>query len=1323
MHRFKNIALALSTATIVTVLLLSTFYPIGIQAQSLNDDIISPELAELIQAQQDNPDQLIRFIITMRDQADLAAERFPTEEVPKRASIVRSLQMVAETSQSQITPNLEALQGRAQITNFQPFWIFNGIAAEGTADAILTLAKHSSVAHIAINHEIESIKPIEPITSTVQFSSAGPLLAGPLLVGSTGVATQTWGLERIRAPQVWHGLGITGTGVTVAIMDTGVDFEHPALAENYRGKQPDGSYIHAGNWFQAAVPTQTTPIDLNGHGTHVAGTAVGSHGIGVAPGAEWIAVGIADQYGLLLESYIHSGFEWMLAPDGKPELAPDIFNASWGGPGSLDLFLEDVELMKQAGIIPVFAAGNSGPYTQTIGSPGSYTNTIAIAATTSDDLVAWFSSRGPSPQHAGTTPLIAAPGARIYSAQPDNKYAYLSGTSMATPHTVGALALLLSAKKSLKGNNALIDILADSAVPFEAVHPNIASGYGMLDAVELVEDYIVSVGHVSGVVQSNGTPIANAVITVTAAGGMFSIQTDINGQYTLPLKPGNYSININHFGYDDYVNGNMLVGAGKTTFNINLNRKPFGKLKGKITQSGNSPLTAVVQVEIGELEPLEMLSAANGKYSIELPVGTYPINVIKNGYKVGKATVTIGNGQVLFKNFSLVETTSILLVDAGKWSFRGREKYYADALTEAGKGWDTHPINNPVYDRPTLETLEQYDVVIWSDPYYSPGYIGASTVISDYLGTGGNILISGSRIALYDYQDYFDFDWLGSLAYAVPQTFITQTESIFGRDGTEFSGFNASLNGENTADDQAFITTMSSSIPAKSELIFSHGQPHTADNGVGIKSGHCEKYNLIYLGFGVSGVQGVNERAELLQGSLDWFTRPQQESGVMWIDNDIDRPVVPGESYSYDLRVYNRSETLTTTFKISADSDWTTDILTKTLMLAPCNVGHTVVTVTVPNELSKNITNQTVLKVQSLQNNLVNDKLNINHKTAATLLLVDDHRWYSQLNSYKAVLDEIGIEYDVWSTHGKISWGSPPETLLQEYQYVVWYTAYDWFRPITNDEIKSLEAYLESGGRLFLTSQDFLYYHEQSNLARHYFGIAEYTESITPTLAYGNPLLEIPAAITGSIPITFNQYSNNGDSLILADRPTVEPLLWHDRGIGGVGNQNNGTGEAWRTVFWGLPFNGLGHNSRTANMIGILGWLGDLGDSSIAVDKTYVAPGESQTFTLAIQNRSSGVTQNATITNVLPAGLKYVPNSLSGGAAWDDASRTVSWNGPLAPGESITFTYSAIPQTAGIRQNIVTIASDQELITFQRGVRSQADGANLTTSTVTAEVG
>ncbi|WP_179292835.1 S8 family serine peptidase, partial [Bacillus sp. 7884-1] len=200
-----------------------------------------------------------------------------------------------------------------------------------------------------------------------------------------------------------------GAGIVVASIDTGVQWEHPALMEKYRGynpgdpDQPD----HQLNWFDA-VGGKETPYDDLKHGTHTVGTMVGSepdgsNQIGVAPGAKWIAVkAFSDQGGQDVD-LLEAG-EWILAPkdvegNPHPELAPDVVNNSWGGgPGLNEWYRPMVQNWRAANIFPVFAAGNAGSAGEGwVASPANYPESLAVAATDDQNALAWFSSRGPAP--------------------------------------------------------------------------------------------------------------------------------------------------------------------------------------------------------------------------------------------------------------------------------------------------------------------------------------------------------------------------------------------------------------------------------------------------------------------------------------------------------------------------------------------------------------------------------------------------------------------------------------------------------------------------------------------------------------------------------------------------------------------------------------------------------------------------------------------------------------------------------------------------------------------------------------------------------------
>ena len=206
-----------------------------------------------------------------------------------------------------------------------------------------------------------------------------------------------------------------GAGIVVANIDTGVDLLHPALYTHYRGYDPHGFHIHNCNWFDATGGGAIYPVDSNGHGTHTMGTIVGEQGIGVAPGATWIAVRAFDSQGLALESWLHAAMQWIVDP-GPGCTPPGVVNNSWSNSwGGTDVFRSDVQVLRAAGIFAPFAAGNDGPYPGSIDAPASYPEAFGVAAVTSDDAIASFSSRGPSTWFGDNLvkPDVSAPGVNV----------------------------------------------------------------------------------------------------------------------------------------------------------------------------------------------------------------------------------------------------------------------------------------------------------------------------------------------------------------------------------------------------------------------------------------------------------------------------------------------------------------------------------------------------------------------------------------------------------------------------------------------------------------------------------------------------------------------------------------------------------------------------------------------------------------------------------------------------------------------------------------------------------------------------------------------
>ncbi|MTW85801.1 S8 family serine peptidase [Virgibacillus dakarensis] len=367
-------------------------------------------------------------------------------ELRKRSVIVSSLRANALDTQHNVKAYLQKQKKAGNVTSFQSFYIVNAMAVSGTEEVAKELAKFG---------EIEKILP----NRTRQLIKGDAIKKAKINAADDNIEPN---VAHIDAPQVW-GMGIDGSGVVIASLDSGVQWDHPALKDKYRGYDPENPNQpnHEFNWFDA-VNGEAVPYDDIGHGTHTVGTMVGSEADGsnqirVAPGAEWIAVKVFSAVGGTDADLLAAG-EWILAPkdaegNPHPEMAPDIVNNSWGGGRGLDEWYRPmVQAWRDAGIFPAFAAGNTtdtepgGP--GSIAAPSNYPDSFAVGAVNNDNELADFSLQGPSP-YDEIKPDVVAPGVGVRSAIPGSGYGGKSGTSMATPLVSGTVALLLQANSSL----------------------------------------------------------------------------------------------------------------------------------------------------------------------------------------------------------------------------------------------------------------------------------------------------------------------------------------------------------------------------------------------------------------------------------------------------------------------------------------------------------------------------------------------------------------------------------------------------------------------------------------------------------------------------------------------------------------------------------------------------------------------------------------------------------------------------------------------------------------------------------------------------------
>ena len=417
---------------------------------------ITPELRSEMDALAQG--EMTTAIVTMREQADLT--RIPgASRAARQQGVITALQAQAEASQKQIRAFLNVRRAQGQVSATIPFWVFNGLSVTAVAAVFQELAARDDVALITP----DSIDVI-------------PVPSAPVAAAEANLTT-------INAPALW-GQGWTGQGVVVANMDSGVDASHPDLATRWRG----GS----NSWYDPYGQHPTTPTDLSGHGTGTMGVMVGGDSggtsIGVAPGAQWIAVKIFNDRGSSTATAIHLGFQWLLDPDGNPGTAdtPDVVNNSWtfGSPGCNLEFQLDLRSLRAAGIQSVFAAGNFGPGSSTSASPANYPEALAVGAIDDASQIYSYSSRGPSACGEVTTiyPDVVAPGVDIRTAERYGLYQAATGTSLAAPHVAGALALLLSAFPNLSADQQMAAVL-NTAVDLGAAGADNTFGYGRLDVL------------------------------------------------------------------------------------------------------------------------------------------------------------------------------------------------------------------------------------------------------------------------------------------------------------------------------------------------------------------------------------------------------------------------------------------------------------------------------------------------------------------------------------------------------------------------------------------------------------------------------------------------------------------------------------------------------------------------------------------------------------------------------------------------------------------------------------------------------------------------
>ena len=427
-----------------------------------------------------------RLFVILKDQADVSAATQIADRDERLTFVYQTLTSHANTTQADIRQTLDRFG-----VHYTPYYLVNAIEVDNNPLVRLYLATRSDVDRVLYSPRLRPLPEPESVNTGVE---------------TTVSESPGWNIKMIGADQVWTEFGATGQGIVVGQSDSGVDGDHPALSDAYRGQATGDDY----NWFDPWEGT-TSPNDEGGHGTHTMGTVLGGRGIGVAPGAQWIGC-VNLERNLANPALYLDCMQFMLAPfphdgntltDGDPALAAHVLNNSWGCPVSEgcdpNALLPAVDALRAAGIFVVASAGNDGPACGSVEAPPSlYDSVFSVAAVDRSGDVASFSSRGPVTVDGSgrSKPDIAAPGVGVFSSLPGGTYGANSGTSMAGPHLAGVVALLWSAQPELIGDiDRTEQILIETAQPYTGVRsgcfegniPNTAVGYGIVDAYAAVK--------------------------------------------------------------------------------------------------------------------------------------------------------------------------------------------------------------------------------------------------------------------------------------------------------------------------------------------------------------------------------------------------------------------------------------------------------------------------------------------------------------------------------------------------------------------------------------------------------------------------------------------------------------------------------------------------------------------------------------------------------------------------------------------------------------------------------------------------------------------
>jgi subtilisin family serine protease len=828
------------------------------------------------------PDEIVSAVVKLRAVPRLEAVR------GDRTAVFAELRRHAAVSQADLMTYLDSPDVRGKVELTRQFWIDNMVLVKTTPDVIQEIANRRDVEQVFENFEFtlppRPKQPEGPQRSAMQTQS------------------QLWdSITKIGAKQVWTTYGFDGTGVRVGGLDTGVDISHPDIAGKMVTNNPaDPTY--PGGWAEfdgdGNIVPGSVPHDSDEHGTHTSGTMIGGNAsgydIGVAPGAN-LMHGLVIPGGSGTFTQVAAGMEWIVDPDNNPATddGADVVNMSLGATGTYPQMIAPTDNMVAANVFPSFAIGNSGPASGSTSSPGNVPSAYGVGATDSLDVIASFSGRGPvtwnSPPYVGTyiKPDISAPGVKIYSSIPGGDWQWTSslgdwsGTSMATPHISGTVALMLQA-------NPLLDVattkllLDQSAIDLGAAGKDNDYGWGRVNAFSAVSAAVAGVGTLEGTVYSSaGGTVENARVHILDTSQ--KVYSDATGYYSLQLAAGDHEVEVSRFGYETSTDSVTIVADATTTHDVTLAQLPSGTIAGVVTDSetGAGIETDVTVLLGGEAVLTTATDPTTGAYSVVLPIGTYDL-VFHPVFPYPLTTRTgidVLEGATTTVDVALLAAQILIVDDDGGDPY---QTYYEQAAMAAGRSYIT--VTTP----PTAADMAPFESVVWltGDDYTTTLTSDDQAELAAYLDGGGRLFISGQDIG-YDIHTTSSFyaDYL----HATYVQDDVKLGAVIGEASSPVGvGFAFDIKGGDGANNQAYASEVDPISPALTAFVYDPSVPEAVVTSNTVQKQQLEAegitssgtagltvdngtYRLVYFAFGFEAIATASDRSQMMDRILDWL--------------------------------------------------------------------------------------------------------------------------------------------------------------------------------------------------------------------------------------------------------------------------------------------------------------------------------------------------------------------------------------------------------------------------------------------------------------------